>query len=515
MATFQHEACDPEDPEVMFKVNAVHEVGEKGDREVVMGLLDSEASKMQAVSRGSDGASLERRKAMAENAENPPVSREEAEWRHQQGNRRNAVEGWSSGEESDHLDERENPQTEYPHSYTARDSAMQPRRRLEADVGVARGMSGTGVLREDPGEYCEVAAEQRGSHGRGWQGQPRSERAGFQQRHPVPRREERWVEDRNHAAGGQQEAYGWRDGGSSSTRANRSGAMNAVEWGNGTNHAQYSNNVRETLIGTGRMRRPSFTPDRFDGTTAAWRDYKKHFESCAMLNQWNEHEKASFLAVSLKGQAQTVLSDARNIASYQEIVRLLELRFGPGGKAEMYLSQLRGRSRKSGESLQELGHAIRRLTQFAYPELDYLAQDRLARTHFGDAIQSPEIRMRLFNSQAADLDEAIRVATEIEAFLESERMRQGRSTMNTRHVRLLETVDSPAESEMRLLREKLEFMEGELQRERSARAKYLSRGGARQQVKCYGCGELGHYRRDCPAVQGNEMQPTPRVGGRC
>ena len=97
-----------------------------------------------------------------------------------------------------------------------------------------------------------------------------------------------------------------------------------------------------------------------------------------------------------------MLSNTRNIGDYYEMVRLLELRFGPGEKAEMYLSQLRGRSRKLNESLQELGCAIRRLTQFEYPELDYLVQDRLARTHFGDAIQNPEVRMQLFNAHSSN-----------------------------------------------------------------------------------------------------------------
>ena len=275
----------------------------------------------------------------------------------------------------------------------------------------------------------------------------------------------------------------------------------------------YKDGLEEPSVNFGRVKRPSFTPARFDGSSVAWRDYKKHFEYCALLNQWTKREKAIFLAVSLKGQAQSVLSDTRNIGDYYEMVRLLELRFGPSGKAEMYLSQLRGRSRKPNESLQVLGCAIRRLTQFAYPEHDYLAQDRLARMHFGDAIQNPEVRMRLFNAHSSNL----RVATEIEAFLESERMRQGRPAMGTRHVRALDRVECGSNPDIEQLVEQLQKLETELQRERSLNAKRSGRYGS-SEVRCYGCGEIGHYRRECPGNQGqqsgNGPLPTPGVGGR-
>ena len=62
-------------------------------------------------------------------------------------------------------------------------------------------------------------------------------------------------------------------------------------------------------------------------------------------------------------------------------MQLLERRFCPGQRAEVYLAALRGRQRKPNESIQELGHAIRRLTALAYPELARDAQDRLGRTH--------------------------------------------------------------------------------------------------------------------------------------
>ena len=42
---------------------------------------------------------------------------------------------------------------------------------------------------------------------------------------------------------------------------------------------------------------------------SAWLDYKSHFEACATLGHWSEEDKAMYLAVSLRGQAQSVLGD--------------------------------------------------------------------------------------------------------------------------------------------------------------------------------------------------------------
>ena len=138
----------------------------------------------------------------------------------------------------------------------------------------------------------------------------------------------------------------------------------------GRNYQQGINQIPQEhqVRGYGNQaRRPCIIPDRFDGSIP-WRDYKEHFEACAAINDWALKDKVRFLAISLKGVAQQVLGD-KSEPSYHELVQLLERRFGPGQRAEVYLAELRGRQRKPNESIQELGHAIRRLTALAYPEL--------------------------------------------------------------------------------------------------------------------------------------------------
>ena len=46
-------------------------------------------------------------------------------------------------------------------------------------------------------------------------------------------------------------------------------------------------------------------PVTYDGKSS-WLDYKSHLEACATLGHWSEEDKALYLAVSLRGQAQSV-----------------------------------------------------------------------------------------------------------------------------------------------------------------------------------------------------------------
>jgi hypothetical protein len=201
--------------------------------------------------------------------------------------------------------------------------------------------------------------------------------------------------------------------------------------------------------------KPSYRPDRFDGSTP-WREYIAHFESCSKINGWDDVTKCNYLAVGLRGQAQQILSDLGGVThtNYANLVKLLEGRYGPGDRAEVHLAELRNRQRKTDESLQELGQSMRRLTGMAYPEINRENQDRLARIHFVDAIQDKEIRMNLFQARPASLDEAIRVALEVESYLESEKLRQG-SRAKVGHTRALElqppTMEQPTKSEVKTL----------------------------------------------------------------
>ena len=146
---------------------------------------------------------------------------------------------------------------------------------------------------------------------------------------------------------------------------------------------------------------------------------------CSEINGWDNLTMARYLAVSLRGPAQQILttlpeSDRR---SYRALVEALTRRFNPANQTELYRVQLRNRLRRNQESLPSLAQDIRRLAAQAYPTAHPSLMDFLCRDHFLDALVDPDTRMNVYRSRPRSLDEAVCIAVELEAFLMAERQR--------------------------------------------------------------------------------------------
>ncbi|CAC5418613.1 unnamed protein product [Mytilus coruscus] len=96
-------------------------------------------------------------------------------------------------------------------------------------------------------------------------------------------------------------------------------------------------------------------PSKYDGNTS-WMDYLSHFEMCALVNMWSEHQKGLYLAESLIGQAQVVFGDLpkekRQIFS-DLVKKCTEERFAPSSQTELYRVHIKERQ-KGSETLPEL-----------------------------------------------------------------------------------------------------------------------------------------------------------------
>ena len=165
-------------------------------------------------------------------------------------------------------------------------------------------------------------------------------------------------------------------------------------------------------------------PDIYHGKTS-WDDYFSHFKTVAELNGWNEHEKALFLAASLRGEASQVLRclPQHILRNFTELCTTLSKRFDPGNRTELFRIQLRNRVRKDKETLPELAQSIRNLAAQAYPQAHGNLLEDLCRDHFLDALQDSELRYRIFQAHPRTLDDAVGVAVETEAFQQADKQR--------------------------------------------------------------------------------------------
>jgi hypothetical protein len=295
----------------------------------------------------------------------------------------------------------------------------------------------------------------------------------------------------------------------------------------------------DSLQSPRREVRHRMKPPTFDGKQSL-DSFLAQFEVCAGYNRWTEGDKAAFLKCALVGQTAQLLWDAGDPQKldYAELIERLRARYGSSGQAEKFRTELRARKRRRGESLNELYNDIRRLMALAYPvSIESTVRDVIARDHFIAAMGDRDFELKLREREPTDLDEALRVAIRLEAYASAyvnepsyetrpTRSRfepdEGENRLNRRMAQMEKTVrqltsgisrdfEKERDSEWRTKYDQLakDYDRLKLLQERrtaretgestSSTPQQTDRNGERQRgaVKCYGCGELGHFRRNC------------------
>ena len=220
------------------------------------------------------------------------------------------------------------------------------------------------------------------------------------------------------------------------------------------------------------------------------------------FNEWDDKQKGLFLAVSLRGAAQQVLSfvKAEGNAEYEELMGALEKRFAPPNIEELYKSELRGRRHRQGESLLESGQSIRRLVSLAYPAAPLEVLNTLSKDSFLNALTDPEVRLKILRARPSTFDETMQVAVELEACMKAEENRAGKNQRIVREVDVARAESDKCESEVSKLRKDVQQLKDIITQQAELRDGNIRRGPPRRRrdVECYNCHERGHISRNCP-----------------
>ena len=277
-------------------------------------------------------------------------------------------------------------------------------------------------------------------------------------------------------------------------------------------------------------KRPVQKPMPYGGTTT-WDAYFAQFQIIAQVNNWNDREKAAFLATSLKGQALTVLGSLRQDDRYnfEMLVNALSNRFGNAHQTELARVRFKNRLKQRDESLPELSQEIERLARLSYPDAPSTVQDVLARDQFIDALVDDEVRLRIKHERPKTLQEALSLALEFESFqLASRQHRSKYARVATATYRgygegkdqqfigegdeVLTKKPSPPTEGIRHGNEQLMEIATRLEKAMQECLRGIQMAVEKQKKPrrgCWNCEAKDHIRRNCPLLEENKPDGRP------
>uniref|UniRef100_A0A6P7FH13 Uncharacterized protein LOC114330096 n=1 Tax=Diabrotica virgifera virgifera TaxID=50390 RepID=A0A6P7FH13_DIAVI len=160
----------------------------------------------------------------------------------------------------------------------------------------------------------------------------------------------------------------------------------------------------------------------FDGKSSS-SIYLRQFKAIATANHWTEQEKAVSLTAALRGDAADIL---RSIPKgqekcYQTLFTRLEKRYGDAHLQQVYKAQLRSRSQRASDNLQEFEADVARVVRLAYSEASDSILEEIALDTFVNGLKESELQNALRLARPKVLDEALAIALEHEAASQASR----------------------------------------------------------------------------------------------
>ena len=220
--------------------------------------------------------------------------------------------------------------------------------------------------------------------------------------------------------------------------------------------------------------------------------------------------------------------------SLSGLTRILKSRYGGKSFADKHQIELRNRRRKKGESISNLQVDIRRLAALAFPKVERKARESIACDHFLDALDDPELALKIRERQPSDLDSALRIALQLEVWTtDTTRLKEAKSDrVEPRRVREISHLSEPTKETFQEMEKRTAELENRLakqdhngyrppstygsnrvnNRNRHTNANSNSNSYVNSNLVCFRCSSTQHLVRNCPLAGTDER--TPRVDSR-
>lgn len=160
----------------------------------------------------------------------------------------------------------------------------------------------------------------------------------------------------------------------------------------------------------------------------------------------------------------------------------------------MYRAQMENKLRGKNEPIPELDQDVKRLVRLAYSSVPTEVREQLARDCFVDSLNEAELEWAIFQGKAKNIDNAVQIALEYEAFQNGRRKRG-----------LIKSVrmQTEVETDYEISSSRNQYLSGQIDDIAGRLAVIEKNDSTNKQppLKCYYCGIHGQIKRFFPKLQ--------------
>ena len=193
-----------------------------------------------------------------------------------------------------------------------------------------------------------------------------------------------------------------------------------------------------TLYGRGTIR-----PDRFPSTTYTnWNEWKRHFTVIGQANGWTDEQQRHALPTCLNGWAldeyaampemYRTQQNGQPAPTLQRMITYLDPRMMPYRTRRTARAEFKGLYQEEREGIREFSRRVRSVGEIANANLNAAARDDMAREQFIDGVLDSEIHELLLREDPPNFNDAVNRALSLDAIGRSTRNGQRRRTTTSR-----------------------------------------------------------------------------------